>query len=72
MSVNVTPTPPTAAPDTFNATRDTPLVVPGPGVPGNDTSPNGVPLIAVVGTGPAHGTLALNADGSFSYTPAAG
>jgi hypothetical protein len=28
-------------------------------------------LTAVLGTGPAHGTLALHADGSFTYTPSA-
>ena len=35
------------------------------------TDPDGNPLTAalVAGTGPAHGTLALNANGSFTYTP---
>jgi VCBS repeat-containing protein len=44
------------------------------GVLANDTdddSPHAA-LRAVVATGPAHGSLTLNSDGSFSYTPAAG
>ena len=31
---------------------------------------DGNPLTAAVVTRPTHGTLALNADGSFTYTPA--
>ena len=42
-----------------------------PGVLANDTDVDGATLTAVLVTGPAHGTLALNADGSFTYTPAA-
>jgi len=38
----------------------------------NDTDADGDPLTAVLVTSAMHGTLALNADGSFSYTPAAG
>jgi uncharacterized delta-60 repeat protein len=41
------------------------------GVLANDLSTNGHPLTAVLATGPAHGTLALNTNGSFVYTPAA-
>jgi hypothetical protein len=37
----------------------------------NDLSANGQPLAAVLATGPSHGALKLNADGSFVYTPAA-
>ena len=37
--------------------------------PGPD--PDGNPLSAVLGSGPSHGTLTLDADGSFIYTPAA-
>jgi hypothetical protein len=36
---------------------------------GNDDDVDGDPLAAVLESGPAHGTLALEADGSFSYTP---
>ena len=39
---------------------------------GNDTDPDGDTLTAaVVDSAPSHGTLTLNADGSFTYTPAA-
>jgi|GEM_PF-2541958 len=39
------------------------------GVLANDTDPNGDTLTAALVTGPTKGTLALNADGSFLYTP---
>ena len=43
------------------------------GVLSNDTDADGTAsLTAAVVTGPAHGKLALAADGSFTYTPAAG
>jgi VCBS repeat-containing protein len=38
---------------------------------GNDTDPEGNPLTAVKVSDPAHGTVTLNATGSFTYTPAA-
>src|SRR5262249_5270316 len=43
----------------------------GRGVLANDSDPQGSPLTAALVTGPAHGSLTLNADGTFSYTPAA-
>ncbi len=39
------------------------------GVLANDTDVDGDPLEAILGEGPSHGTLNLNADGSFSYQP---
>jgi VCBS repeat-containing protein len=42
------------------------------GVLNNDTDPNGDPLTSVLVGGPANGTLAFNADGTFTYTPNAG
>lgn len=61
---------PVAQSDAYTTTEDTPLVVDvANGVLSNDTDANGDPLTAVVVTNPAHGTLTLNADGSFTYTP---
>ena len=39
---------------------------------GNDTDADGDPLTATGATQPAHGKVTLNANGSFTYTPAAG
>jgi len=38
---------------------------------GNDSDPDGDPITAVNPTQPAHGTVVLNSNGSFTYTPAA-
>jgi VCBS repeat-containing protein len=43
-----------------------------PGVLANDTDADGDSLQALVVAGPAHGTLTLNANGSFTYTPLLG
>jgi len=43
-----------------------------PGVLGNVTDIDGNPLTAVLVSNVSHGTLVLNANGSFTYTPAAG
>src|SRR5439155_7277357 len=63
---------PVAANDSFATDEDTPLVVlAAQGVLANDTDVDGNSLTAVVVTGPGHGVLTLNANGSFTYTPAA-
>src|SRR5205085_10283318 len=56
--------------DSYLTAEDTPLTVAAPGVLGNDVDPDVDPLTAVLVAGPAHGTLSLNPDGSFTYTPA--
>ncbi len=62
---------PVARDDSYSLDEDTVLLVPGPGVAGNDTDAEGSALSVTLVAGPAHGALALNASGSFSYTPAA-
>lgn len=62
---------PVAAPDHYAINQDTTLNVAAPGVLGNDSDLEG-PLHAVLNTNVAHGTLALNANGSFTYQPNAG
>lgn len=63
---------PVAVDDAYTTTEDTPLVVGAPGVLSNDTDVNLDTLTAVRLSGPSHGTLTLNANGGFRYTPAAG
>ena len=62
---------PVAVANTYNATEDTNLNITAPGVLTNDTDIDGDTLTAVKVTGPAHGTLTLNPNGSFTYTPTA-
>ena len=73
LTLTVDPPPnsaPTAGNDTFSTAEDSALTVPAPGVLGNDSDPDGDPLTATLVAGPAHGTLTLNANGAFTYTPA--
>ncbi|MDB5351780.1 MAG: putative rane protein [Planctomycetota bacterium] len=63
--------PPAAVNDSYTTPEDTPLTVPAPGVLGNDTDPEGNPLVSVIVAPPTHGTVTLNFDGSLTYTPAA-
>jgi len=62
--------PPVAVGDSYSTDENTPLTVAAPGVLANDSDPNGDTITAVLVSGPSHGTLTLNADGSFNYTPA--
>jgi VCBS repeat-containing protein len=61
--------PPAVTNDAYTTAEDTPLVVGAPGVLGNDTDAAGQPLTAKLVRGPRSGSLTLNADGSFRYTP---
>jgi parallel beta-helix repeat protein len=64
--------PPSANNDSYAVVHDRTLTAPPAGVLANDDSPYGRPLTASLVTAPAHGTLTLNTDGSFTYRPAAG
>ncbi len=63
---------PVAVGETYSTYQDVELDVPAPGVLSNDTDANLDPLTAIKVSDPAHGNLVLNANGSFTYTPAAG
>ena len=66
-------TPPSAAPDSFSTPEDTALSVPdGEGdLLANDADADGNAFSAALVEGPAHGTVELGADGSFTYSPQA-
>ena len=63
---------PTTAGDAYTPGQDTPLDVGAPGVLGNDKDPDGDTLTVALASAPAHGSVTLNADGSFRYTPDTG
>jgi len=62
--------PPKANSDSYSTLEDTILNISAPGVLANDTDPGRKTLTAVLLRAPIHGALVLNADGSFSFTPA--
>jgi len=61
--------PPVAADDAYSTNEDTSLNVAAPGALGNDTDLDDDLLKSEPGSLPANGTLNLNPDGSFNYTP---
>jgi adhesin/invasin len=67
--VDTPDSPPTAVDDGYAATAGVTLNEPAPGVLGNDSDVDGDPLSAAVQSGPSHGSLTLNSNGSFAYTP---
>ncbi|MGI0485065.1 beta strand repeat-containing protein [Pantanalinema rosaneae CENA516] len=75
VTITVTPVndPPVGSPDTYSVNANTVLtVLSTAGVLTNDSDPENNPLTAVLGTNPTNGTLTLNPNGSFVYTPNAG
>jgi hypothetical protein len=61
--------PPVAADDSYGLNHDSTLSVAAPGVLANDTPPGNASLTAVKVSNPSHGTVVVNADGSFTYKP---
>ena len=55
--------------DSYSTPVNTAFTVAAPGVLTNDTAPEGRTLSAAVATQPTNGSVTLNADGSFTYTP---
>src|SRR5439155_9399201 len=74
-TVTITVTPVNDAPvaandDSYTTPEDTQLTVGAPGVLANDSDVDGNIRTAPLESGPGHGTLTLNADGSLVYMPA--
>jgi serine protease AprX len=63
---------PVASSNAYSMVAGATLSVAAPGVLGNDNDADGDGLTAVLASGTASGGLALNGNGSFSYTPNAG
>lgn len=63
---------PVGAAESASTAQDTPLSVGVPGVLGNDSDVDADALTAQLVSGPAHGTLGLNSNGSYSYVPHGG
>src|SRR5215211_5119966 len=71
LTINSVNDAPVANNDSYSTNEDTPLSIASPGVLANDTDVDSS-LSAVLVSGPAHAaSFALNANGSFNYTPAA-
>lgn len=67
--VNAANTAPTATGDSYSTAQNTSLTISGPGVLTNDTDAQNDPLTAILNTPPAHGSVTLDPDGGFTYTP---
>ena len=63
---------PVAGNDSYSINSNTTLSVASPGVLANDSDPDGNAISAMPGSGPSHGMLTLNANGSFVYKPTTG
>jgi len=72
VDLSVTNSTPVAINNSYSTTAGQALTIAPPGVLANDTDADGDALTAILSSGPAHGSLTLNPNGSFTYTPAAG
>ncbi len=61
--------PPVGVSDYYSNEPDTTLSVPAPGILGNDNDVDGDSLTVIPISGVSHGSLTLNPNGSFNYTP---
>ncbi len=77
VTINVTNQPPVAVNDAYTLPKNVPSTIDAANgvishTPGTDSDSDGDTLTAVVVAGTTHGILALNANGSFLYTPSTG
>ena len=72
VTIDVANEPGQTVDDAYRVKADTTLTVEAAGVLFNDYDPNGDTLTATLADAPANGTVTLNGDGSFTYTPDAG
>jgi uncharacterized repeat protein (TIGR01451 family) len=72
VSVTLANAPPVSADDVYLMLQDHSLMVAGPGVLSNDLDLNGDALTAVLVTSVATGTLELQPNGAFTFTPPEG
>lgn len=72
ITVNAIDSAPLTSVDDYTLDEDNSLTVTAAnGVLKNDSDPEGATLTAILVEAPEHGTISLNADGSFTYTPVA-
>src|SRR5262249_8668408 len=71
LTVNPVNDAPVASNDSYSVDEDGVLTVAAPGVLGNDVDADGTTPSASLVSGPGHGVLSFNANGSFTYTPSA-
>jgi VCBS repeat-containing protein len=71
ITVNAVNDAPAAQNDSYSTNEDTALSIVPSGVLSNDSDPEGDALTSVKVSDAAHGTVTLNSNGSFIYTPAA-
>jgi hypothetical protein len=70
VMITVTDMPPMSVDDAYYAVPGGSLTVGAPGVLGNDSDPDGDPLLALLASGPTNAAVfQLNPDGSFLYAP---
>lgn len=68
VTITVTNAAPAASGDTYSAQAGVARTVKAPGILGNDSDPDGDAITATLVSGPANGSLSLNANGGFTYT----
>ncbi|WP_430645612.1 cadherin-like domain-containing protein [Agromyces sp. GXS1127] len=71
VSILIANAAPEANEDLYSVDEDGELTVPAPGVLANDGDADGDQLTVALESGSASGTLVLNPDGSFGYSPSA-